>query len=192
MTVDSLLDQFFASPVFETERMFAGVWHVDLAELVFEMYRNPNVTEHLPELKTTDIDEMRTRLEWLVGRNRKWTPPVGSFPMFHKSDRTLVGTAMIKPMPDRNGDLTNDVEIGWHLSHPYWGKGYASEFGRRLLEIGFNDLDYDILRAVMSSKNVGSQNVARRIGMTHVGQTELYYGEHLELYEMRNPTHLKT
>lgn len=171
-------------PVFETDRLFAGVWDLELAAQALEIYSDPLVCEHVPDLRCRSIEEMQSKIQWGIDRNKNWEPPMGSFPVFLKSTGRMIGTALIKNLPDGQRNLTEDIEIGWHLGSRHWGNGYATEFGRELIRIGLDDLQLKQLYAVTDITNVASQAVCRRLGMQHLGQTDKYYGSTLELFRI--------
>lgn len=59
------------------------------------------------------------------------------------------------------------VEIGWRLSRPEWGKGYATEAARAALAAGFESVGLDEIVAYAVAGNLRSRAVMERIGMTH-------------------------
>ena len=58
------------------------------------------------------------------------------------------------------------IELAWRLARPAWGRGYATEAGRAALHYGFGTLDHPQIVAVTMARNLRSQAVMRRIGMT--------------------------
>jgi RimJ/RimL family protein N-acetyltransferase len=58
------------------------------------------------------------------------------------------------------------VELGWRLARPAWGHGYATEAGLAALRYGFGTMGLPEVLAVTMARNVRSQAVMRRIGMT--------------------------
>ncbi len=180
------MDQFFLDPVFQTERLFAGRWHPDLAEQAFVIYGDSNVTQWIGGITEDSIDSMRARIDALIERNRQWPEHWGSWPLFLNTSRDLVGAMLMKPLPDFDGNLATDIEIGWHLARRHWGHGYATEGGRRMIELAFNEIGIQELWAVTALENTRSQSVARRLGMTHFGQTDAYYGQTVELFKITN------
>ncbi len=57
------------------------------------------------------------------------------------------------------------VEIGWRLTPETWGKGYASEAAKTMLDFGFQNLALDEIVSFAVSGNHRSTAVMRRIGM---------------------------
>jgi len=58
------------------------------------------------------------------------------------------------------------VELGWRLARPAWGHGYATEAARAALGYGFGAVGLPEIVAVTMARNLRSQAVMRRIGMT--------------------------
>ena len=182
-----IVEDIFHEPVFQTQRLVSGRWHPDLAEAALAIYGDSDVTQWIGGITEDSIDSMRARIESLIHRNSKWPSHWGSWPTFLKDTRELVGAMLMKPLPDADGNFTPDIEIGWHLGRAHWGNGYATEGGRRMIEMAFRELGIRELFAVTAPDNVRSQSVARRLGMTHVGQTDAYYGQNVELFKIINP-----
>jgi len=89
------------------------------------------------------------------------------------------------------------VELGWRLARPAWGHGYATEAGLAALRYGFGTMGLPEVLAVTMARNVRSQAVMRRIGMTtdpaedfddpDVGEGPLR--RHLVYRKLRDPEH---
>ena len=58
------------------------------------------------------------------------------------------------------------VGIGFDFKRSYWGRGYATEAARAVLEYGFTNLGLDSISGWIDPKNTPSQRVAERIGMS--------------------------
>ncbi len=58
------------------------------------------------------------------------------------------------------------VELVWRLARPAWGHGYATEAALAAAEYGFDTMGLPEIVAVTMEKNLRSQAVMRRIGMT--------------------------
>ena len=181
-----IVEEVFREPAFRTERLIAGRWHPDLAEQAFAIYGDIEVTQWIGGNADDSIGATRSRIESLIERNSRWPGHWGSWPTFLKASCQLVGAMLMKPLPDAEGNFTSDIEIGWHLGRNHWGNGYATEGGRKMIEIAFDEIGVSELNAVTALDNVASQSVARRLGMAHVGQTDAYYGQTVELFKIIN------
>jgi RimJ/RimL family protein N-acetyltransferase len=64
------------------------------------------------------------------------------------------------------------LEVGWTLHPDHWGKGYATEAGRRSVEYGFEVNGVDELVSCILPENERSAAVARRLGF-EIGDTRV-------------------
>ena len=61
---------------------------------------------------------------------------------------------------------TPEVDIYWFFDEKHWGRGYATEAAKCMIEYGFQRLRLKrIMAANIEVENVRSVNLARRIGM---------------------------
>ncbi len=89
----------------------------------------------------------------------------GRRPIFLKESGELIGDCgMMLSMVD--GELRND--IGYILHHPYWGRGYAIEASRAVMDDAFTRLGLDDIYANMPCDHDSSRQVAERLGMGRV------------------------
>jgi [ribosomal protein S5]-alanine N-acetyltransferase len=72
-----------------------------------------------------------------------------------------------------------DVEIGWCLGRPAWGRGYATEAAEAWLQAGFDRLGLDRIIAAVLEDNARSRRVCEKLGMRPDGTREVYGAEHL-------------
>lgn len=101
-----------------------------------------------------------------------------------------VGTALLKPLTlSGSGEPAEETEVGWHLHPGVWGRGYATEAGRRLLEHAWSSGLEEVF-AVTYPENTASQAVCRRIGMAHLGPTDRYYDVTSALFRAGRPERL--
>jgi ribosomal-protein-alanine N-acetyltransferase len=62
------------------------------------------------------------------------------------------------------------AELGYWLGVPYWGKGYATEAARAVVEYGFKELKLHRIFASHFPSNPASGRVLQKIGMTYEGK----------------------
>jgi len=66
--------------------------------------------------------------------------------------------------------FTPAIDIGWRLKRNVWGKGYATEGAKRCIKYAFNDLGIEKIISVCTARNIKSENVMKKIGMTKKGE----------------------
>ena len=145
------------------------------------------VMRYLGGVQHRTVDEIREFLECVAAKYARYRErglPHGAWAVRERDGGALVGTALLKPLPDAAGADTDAIEVGWHLARAAWGKGYATEFGKALLERGFSQLDVQELHAVVDPGNVRSEAVAKRLGFTHRGLVDAWYGKTFEHFTL--------
>ena len=95
---------------------------------------------------------------------------------------TVAGTVLLKPLPNGVGE----VEVGWHLHPDSWGRGYATEAARAVIDRGF-ETGLPEVYAVVRPGNAASVAVCTRLGMTPLGRMRRWYGRELEAFRLDAP-----
>ncbi|MDL2224253.1 GNAT family N-acetyltransferase [Bacteroides sp. 519] len=76
-------------------------------------------------------------------------------------DNTFVGCGSLIPQHDV---YRINAEIGYWIGEPYWGKGYATETVRLLLNFAFEALNLLRVYANIYEYNIGSMKVLEKVG----------------------------
>ena len=86
---------------------------------------------------------------------------VNIWAVFAKEDSFYVGHAGIYPRPTKK----EDWEFVYFLNQNNWGKGYATEIARRLVEFAFKDLNLPEVFATVDDEHFASIRVLKKAGM---------------------------
>jgi ribosomal-protein-alanine N-acetyltransferase len=126
------------------------------------------------------IDKTRAEIERYIGFEERdgYSP----WAVIERATGDLVGEAGLKPWED----VGPEVEIGYAFGAPWWGRGYATEAGHRILEAAFETHGLKRVVAVTSDENVGSQRVIAKLGLKPAGRREAY-GRDLLYCELDRP-----
>jgi ribosomal-protein-alanine N-acetyltransferase len=89
----------------------------------------------------------------------------------------VVGDAGLNPLGGRGPD----VELGYTVARAAWGRGYATEVGRALVEHAFTVLGVPRVVAQVEPANTASRHVLEKLGMT-VREERIAYGRPHLLY----------
>jgi len=81
--------------------------------------------------------------------------------IFTKEDSRYVGHAGIYPRPTRK----EDWEFVYFLRPEAWGKGYATEIARKIIEYGFEELKLPEVYATVDDEHSTSIRVLEKAGM---------------------------
>lgn len=60
---------------------------------------------------------------------------------------------------------TGEIEIGWMLDRPHWGKGLATEAAKAVLAYAMGDLGFKRIVAITHAENRASSKIMEKIGM---------------------------
>jgi ribosomal-protein-alanine N-acetyltransferase len=82
-----------------------------------------------------------------------------------------------------NLDGQHEVEVGYHLARPFWGRGLATEAARAARDYGFDRLGFDRLISIIRVGNAASERVATKNGMKHERDTDVR-GLSVHVYSM--------
>jgi RimJ/RimL family protein N-acetyltransferase len=83
-----------------------------------------------------------------------------------KENKQLIGNCGIRmDSPD-----ATEADIGYELAPQHWGKGYATEAARAMVEFGFTELRVHRIWSECVADNVGSAAVLRKVGMQPEGR----------------------
>lgn len=106
-----------------------------------------------PELTTAMIE--RTKTQW-AERGYSW------WAFIDRESGAMIGTGCVQNI-ERNP--VNPLELGWRLHPGHFGKGYATEAARAMMQFAFETLDAQLLCAVCHQDNAASAAVMQRLGM---------------------------
>lgn len=87
-------------------------------------------------------------------------------------DGQLVGCMTLLVAPEhRRG------ELAYWIGRPYWGQGYATEAGARIVAYAFGELQLNRVTAQAMRRNRASTRVMEKLGMVHEGtlRQEIYH-----------------
>jgi RimJ/RimL family protein N-acetyltransferase len=149
----------------------------DLARLA-DLYGRPEVTCWLggaPSVPPVELVARWARV--LAGED-----PFGAWAVEVAATGAVAGTVLLKPLPEGVGE----VEVGWHLHPDSWGRGYATEAARAVVDRGFT-AGLPEVYAVVRPGNARSMAVCRRLGMAPLGRMRRWYHVELEVFRLMAP-----
>ena len=102
----------------------------------------------------------------------------GMWAVLDKGSGELLGHAGLQRLED-----TGEVQVGYYLGRPAWGKGYATEAGKAALRYGFEVLGLEHIVAVARPENLASQHVLSKLGLHHL-RDEPHYGFDVQFWRL--------
>ena len=145
----------------ETERLIIRNWADGDRALFYEINSDDRVMEFFPMRRDrAESDALFDRIREQIAETG-----YGFFAVALKETGDVIGfTGLNDPY---NVDIKPDgtPEIGWRMATRHWGKGYASEAARAMVDIAFDERGHDQVVAFAVAKNHRSTAVMKRIGM---------------------------
>ncbi len=146
----------------ETDRLIIRNWKDEDRDLFYLINSDDTVMEFFPFRRNYDQSSQ------MMDRIRKNIEEVGfGFTAIElKQTGEVLGFCGLSDASAGDEMFGELIEIGWRLAPQYWGKGYATESAKRLLQFGFEKLNLPEIVSFAVHNNVRSLSVMERIGMT--------------------------
>ena len=97
------------------------------------------------------------------------------WPVIERDSDLLIGEAGLFPLsPDGS-----DIALGYAFGAPWWGRGYATEAARAVIEEAFGAFGMDRLVAITREANLGSRHVLTKLGFRMDGVRHVWGAEQL-------------
>jgi len=142
-------------PTFRTPRLTVRPRVMDDLEACMAMDRDPEVTRFLPGPWTDPIAHRA-----FIEQRMRHAYPVGMGYWSIVAPEGFVGWVLLTPL-DLHGP---EIEIGWRLVRAAWGRGYATEAARPVLDHALITLRLPEVIADIDPANAASVKVARKLG----------------------------
>jgi [ribosomal protein S5]-alanine N-acetyltransferase len=147
-----------------TRRLILREFTEDDWRAVLEYQSDPAYLRYNPYSYRHELDVrsfVHMFIEWSMEVPRKKY----QFAIVLKDEGRLIGNCGLR-MQTTHAQV---ADLGYEISRPYWGQGYATEAARTLLAFGFNQLHLHRIWAYCIAENTASARVLEKIGMTYEG-----------------------
>lgn len=145
-----------------TERLVLRRFTAADADLLVELDADPAVMRYITGGRATPRTEIEQEvLPHFVSYHRR-APGYGFWAAVEKSTGEFIGWFHFRPRRDGPAD---EPELGYRLRQEAWGKGYAAEGSRALIDAGFRD--HGVRRVVAETMvvNAASRRVMEKCGL---------------------------
>jgi RimJ/RimL family protein N-acetyltransferase len=99
-------------------------------------------------------------IAWIGGHAEAWRKGVQATFAITEPAIGLLGAVGL-----RIEEAHRRAELGYWIAVPYWGRGFATEAARAVLEFGFGPLGLRRIHATHLSRNPASGRVMEKLGM---------------------------
>jgi RimJ/RimL family protein N-acetyltransferase len=164
-----------------TERLSLRRFAPTDIDLLCALYEDPAVARFLGGVKTRCECEAMLReriLDYYAAH-----PGLGLWVTQRGDSGAAVGLHLLNHI---RGEM--HIQIGYVLAAPHWGRGYATEMARALLQYGFRERGLAQITAITDPANSASQHVLEKCGLHRRGARVLahpsYAGKPLARFEL--------
>jgi RimJ/RimL family protein N-acetyltransferase len=149
----------------ETERLVLRRFTADDVDVLVELDSDPQVMHYITAGRATPREEVeREELPHFLECYERYDG-YGFWAALEKSSGEFVGWFHLRPRRDGPAD---EPELGYRLRRSAWGKGYATEGSRALVEKAFADLGARRVWAEAMAVNTASRRVMEKAGLKYV------------------------
>ncbi|MBW2274185.1 MAG: GNAT family N-acetyltransferase [Deltaproteobacteria bacterium] len=173
-----------------TDRLLLRPLRLDDLDVATEMFTDPEVTRYAGGVLTAE--EVETEMSDYIKRCAGGG--IGIWCVLDRETSEKLGSGALLPIPieekDTNWDLVEgpdlpdrEIEVGYFLKRPAWGKGYATEICMRLLAFAFEETPLVDVVACIEGDNDRSRHVLSKSGLRDEG-TRRAYAEQLPCFRV--------
>jgi len=148
----------------ETERLWLRRFTIDDVDAVLALDSDPLVRTFVEDGQPVDRDQVVDTIEHWLGYYER-SEIFGFWAAIEKDTSAFVGWFHFRP---REGSPSDEPELGYRLVSSAWGKGYATEGGRALIDMGFESPLVGRVVAETMAVHTASRRGMEKCGMRHV------------------------
>lgn len=152
-----------SSAFLETDRLVLRPFTDADAPHLLALDNDPEVMRYINGGRPTTADAIRDRTLPRLLHDHPCTGTRGFWAAEEKATGTFLGWFELRPLADHDATV---VELGYRLNQAAWGRGYATEGARALVDKGFADLGAERVTANTMAVNAGSRRVMEKTGLT--------------------------
>jgi RimJ/RimL family protein N-acetyltransferase len=145
----------------DTERLILRPFTLDDAEAWLPLISLPEIVRYTGDVPATSVDEARESLRTRPLRDYQ-VHGYGRMAVIEKASGRLVGFSGLKYVAE-----LRDVDIGYRFLPDCWGKGYATESARPLMEQGWKQLGLKRIVGTVHPGNPASGRVLEKLGLSY-------------------------
>jgi ribosomal-protein-alanine N-acetyltransferase len=165
----------------ETDRLSIRPLVANDAEELHELYSDPGAMQYLDSELPSSVDESRSWVQTKIDLFER-DDGMSLWALVERESGAVIGDVGLQ-WEDYDGVV---VDLGCRLIARHWGKGYASEASRAVLEAGFRDLSVDRICAATHVENERAHRVLLALGGVRLREIHIY-GMDMTLYEFSRP-----
>lgn len=167
-----------STPILKTSRLILRPFSLEDAEPLYEILSVPGVLRYYPSSDPPDLERVQRLIQRQIDHWQEFG--YGWWAVELVPNHELIGWSGLQYLPE-----TDEIEIGYLLGKPFWGKGLATESAYAGMEFGIKNLGIDVIIGIVHPENFASQRVLEKIGLQFQEETN-YFGMDCFKYLFRN------
>lgn len=145
----------------ETDRLLVRQWSLEDVPTLFKIMSNALIHKYAND-HPWNMEKTENYIRFMLEKDFK------TLELFHgavilKAENRLIGRTGLNPYMEKQ------PEIEWKLDSDCWGKGYATELGKSIIENAFVTTDISGIYGMAHPDNIASRRVLEKIGMRCIG-----------------------
>lgn len=151
-----------------TERLHLRKMQISDSPSLFKIWSDPEVTRFMNIDCFTDENQAKDMINLLdeLSQDNKTI----RFSIIETDSNEIIGSCGYDSLDFENAKAV----IGFDIARAFWGKGYASEAIRSLLDYAFSALKLNRIEAQLEPENVNSIKVLQKLNFTFEGTLRQY------------------
>lgn len=147
--------------ILETERLILRPWEESDAEGLYEYAKDPEIGPIAGWPPHTSVENSREIIRDVLSADE-------TYAVCLKEDRRAIGSiGLIPPAQSHTEAKVDELEVGYWIGVPFWGRGLIPEALRRIIEHAFEDLGCSALWCGYYDGNVKSKRCQEKCGFRY-------------------------
>lgn len=160
-----------------TPRLLLRPFAPEDVAIVHPIYSDPEVMRYVATGPLADLAHTRRLIEDYTDHQVRHG--FSFWAVVERASGALIGDAGLYRT------LAGELELGYTLGVPWWGRGYATEAAGTWLRFAFEELRAEEVVALAEPANTGSLHVLEKLGMQRTGQRLAFGRPHVEFRGQR-------
>jgi len=165
------------APWLETLRLQMRAFVEDDFDDVYRLDSDRRVMKYIADGKPSTRDAVVQRLKRFIRYPRLY-PDLGAWHASRRDNGAFIGWFALN-----YAGKSTDIEVGYRLLPAAWGRGFATEGAKAIVDYGFGDLGLHRIIGVTHPGNRASQRVLQKAGLKDEGWGR-YYDRRLRLFAL--------
>ena len=146
--------------ILQTPRLYLREFTLDDAQLLIDLNSDPEVTRYTGDGPVKDPEDGQRILREII--LPQYVNKIGRWAVHLKDTNEFIGWCGLKHIAD-----LNETDLGYRFFQKHWGKGYATESSKAVMEYGLNTLKLQQIVGRASVANINSIKVLEKCGLLY-------------------------